>query len=70
MHELSVRFGRNVRCTRRALKHTQTFLAKRSGVQRQAICDIERGLRNPTLLTISLLAAGLEVEPAELLRDA
>jgi transcriptional regulator with XRE-family HTH domain len=48
---------------------SQDDLAERSSVDRSAISNYERGLREPNLRTIVRLARALGVEPAFLLRD-
>lgn len=45
------------------------MLVERSGLDRSFIAQIENGRRNPSLATIARLAAGLQVEIAELFRD-
>jgi transcriptional regulator with XRE-family HTH domain len=44
-------------------------LEERSGVSKDAISEIERGLRTPRISTVLSLAGGLGVDPQELLRD-
>jgi len=43
-------------------------LEELSGVSKTEINNIENGKANPTIATLQLLAAGLQVELAELLR--
>jgi transcriptional regulator with XRE-family HTH domain len=45
-------------------------LAERADLHRTYIADIERGARNPTLLTIKKLAKGLGISAADLLSEA
>lgn len=44
-------------------------LAQRSGVSKDAISEIERGLRMPRVSTVISLAKGLGVDPQELLGE-
>ncbi|MGN6373767.1 MAG: helix-turn-helix domain-containing protein [Solirubrobacteraceae bacterium] len=62
-------FGQTLRDTRRQAQVSQDDLAQRSGVDRSAISNYERGRREPNLRTIVKLARALDVEPASLLRD-
>jgi DNA-binding XRE family transcriptional regulator len=55
--------GRNLRRVRTAAGLTQTALAKRSGVDRSYVSDLEAGHRNPTALTLKRLAKVLGVTP-------
>ena len=59
--------GNNVRRRRVALAMTQEGLAARSGLSQQYISGLERGLRNPTVLTLFDLAVALECAPADLI---
>jgi len=49
---------------------SQEQLAERADLHRTYVADIERGARNPTLLTMKKLAKGLGVSSAELLSEA
>jgi predicted transcriptional regulator len=62
-------FGETLRRTRRGQKVSQDDLAQRSGVDRSAISNYERGRREPNLRTIVKLARALGVHPMTLLRD-
>jgi DNA-binding XRE family transcriptional regulator len=55
--------GRNLRRVRTAAGLTQTALAKRSGIDRSYVSDLEAGQRNPTAMTLQRLAAVLGVTP-------
>ena len=71
MHKLTVIkcFGASVQKLRAGLGITQEELAERAELHRTYIADIERGARNPTLLTIKKLAKGLEISAADLLSE-
>jgi len=55
-----------LRQLRRLREMTQAELAKRSGLTKAAVCDIERGRRGPSLKTAKALAAVFR-EPVETL---
>jgi transcriptional regulator with XRE-family HTH domain len=59
--------GRNVRAVRNECEITQEQLAERSGFSQQYISDLERGRRNPTIVTLYELAQALETTPIRLL---
>lgn len=58
--------GRNVARARRAKGLTQEQVADRSGFSQQYLSSLERGRRNPTIITIYELAQALGVEHVEL----
>lgn len=60
--------GRNVRRIRQEKGLTQERFAERSGFSQQYISDLERGRRNPTVVTVYELAQALGVSHLELLR--
>lgn len=53
--------GRNVRRVRKERGLTQEQLADRSGFNQQYISDLERGFRNPTVVSLFELAQALGV---------
>jgi len=55
--------GRNLRRVRTSAGLTQTALAKRSGMDRSYVSDLEAGQRNPTAVTLQRLAKVLGVTP-------
>lgn len=59
--------GRNVRRLRLARDLTQEQFAERSGFSQQYISDLERGRRNPTVVSLFELATALGAQPADLL---
>jgi len=61
--------GKNVKRTRLALRMTQEDLAAKSGLSQQYISDLERGLRNPTVVTLFELAVALACSPAHLISE-
>ena len=60
--------GRRVRALREARGWSQEQLGERIGLHRTYIGHIERGEVNPSLSNIVLVATGLEVDPAELVK--
>lgn len=60
--------GQNVRRIRSARQMTQEELAERSGFSQQYISDLERGRRNPTIVSLYELTQALGTVPTELLR--
>ena len=62
--------GRNLKRIRKERGWSQEELAFESGLHRTYISGIERGVRNPTLRTMSILASALDVKPSQLLKAA
>lgn len=58
--------GRKVRRIRLAHALTQEAFAAKSGFSQQYISDLERGLRNPTVVSLYELAQALGVNHLEL----
>jgi transcriptional regulator with XRE-family HTH domain len=59
--------GDNVRRVRGELGITQEQLAERSGFSQQYISDLERGRRNPTVVSLFELAQALGTTPVALI---
>jgi transcriptional regulator with XRE-family HTH domain len=59
--------GRNVRAARVERGMTQERFAELSGFSQQYISDLERGRRNPTIVSLHELAQALDVTPIQLL---
>ena len=60
--------GRNVRKARLKKGLTQEAFADISGFSQQYVSDLERGRRNPTVVTLYELARALGVSHLELVR--
>lgn len=60
--------GRNFTRLRREKGLTQEQVAERSGFSQQYISGLERGRRNPTVVTLFELAQALQVDFLELLK--
>ena len=59
--------GENVKRLRLARGLTQEQFAERSGFSQQYISDLERGRRNPTVVSLFELAQALGAEPRDLI---
>lgn len=67
-HEILRQVGANLRSLRRERDLTQQDVAERAKVSVNYVSEVERGLRNPSVLTLARIAkAGLGVELTELL---
>jgi transcriptional regulator with XRE-family HTH domain len=60
--------GRNVRRARERAKMTQEQFADKSGFSQQYISGLERGRRNPTVVTLYELAQALGISHVDLVR--
>lgn len=58
--------GDNCQRIRTERKLTQEQLSERSGLSQQYLSDLERGKRNPTIITIYEIASALGVSHVEL----
>ena len=61
------KFGKKLREARLKKKLSQGGVAKILGVHRPYISGLERGRRNPSLLTVQKIAKALNISPKELL---
>lgn len=64
----TAKFGERVRARRNALGKSQEQLADDCGLHWTFVGQVERGRRNISLHNILKLAAGLQFDPAELVR--
>lgn len=60
--------GRNFARLRKAQGFTQEDLEARSGFSQQYLSSLERGRRNPTVITLYELAQALGIDHVELIR--
>jgi|ERR1700722_12372140 CheY-like chemotaxis protein/DNA-binding XRE family transcriptional regulator len=67
--DIEKQFGTVVRKWRQKLSISQEDLAKRAGLHRTYICDVERGARNVSLKNVRKLADGLGVSILTLFAD-
>lgn len=68
--EVAKAVGLALRARRQALGLSQEALGYRVGLDRTYVSGVERGRRNPTLLVLSQLAAGLGVPLSQLFAEA
>ena len=61
--------GRNVRKYRLERGMTQEVFAERSGLGQNYLSDLERGKRNPTVVTLWEIAQALDVKPSSLIEE-
>ncbi|MBX8800707.1 helix-turn-helix domain-containing protein [Pseudochrobactrum asaccharolyticum] len=61
--------GDNFGRARKAKGLTQEQVAERSGFSQQYLSDLERGRRNPTVVSVYELAMALDVNYLELLKQ-
>ena len=66
--DMRVLVGQNVRKFRQKKGLTQEQFSELSGFTQQYISDLERGRRNPTVVTLYELASALGVSHMELVR--
>lgn len=59
---IQAQFGQRVKLLRLQCGLSQEAFADKCGLDRTYISGIERGVRNPTLEVISVIAVGLKVE--------
>ena len=57
----------NIRTIRESRGMTQADLARRSGVSKAMVCDVESGKKNPTIRLLGQIAQGLDCGISELL---
>ena len=68
--DMRVLVGQNVRKFRQKKGLTQEQFSELSGFTQQYISDLERGRRNPTVVTLYELASALGVSHMELVRPS
>lgn len=64
--DVTRRVAANVKRLRKAQKLTQEELAFRAGIDRSYISQIERGVKNPTIVMLDKVATGLALPLADL----
>jgi len=62
-----IQFGKKLREVRLKRKLSQGDIARILGVHRSYISGLERGRRNPSLLTVQKVAKALNVNPKDLI---
>ena len=68
--DVRLQVGLNFRRLRKERGLTQERVAELTGVSQQYISDLERGERNPTVLTLHELTGPLSAKPKDLLEEA
>ncbi|MFP1919313.1 helix-turn-helix domain-containing protein [Lonsdalea quercina] len=63
---ITVRFGQRVKTLRLQAGLSQEAFADKCGLDRTYISGIERGVRNPTLEVIGVIADGLDIKMKDL----
>lgn len=67
MSDIRTKFGKHLRGLREAKGWTQEELADKAGMHFTYIGQIERGLRNPSLINLERLAHALGINAGKLL---
>ncbi|MFA6446559.1 MAG: helix-turn-helix transcriptional regulator [Candidatus Paceibacterota bacterium] len=67
MSDIRIQFGKHLRQLREAKGWTQEELADKAGMHFTYIGQIERGLRNPSLINLERLAKALKIDAGKLL---
>ena len=67
---LRIDLGEAIRCQRSLLGISQDELARRAGLHRTYVSDLERGARNPSVGSIQKIARALQVPVAKLFEAA
>ena len=67
--DVRLQVGLNFRRLRKERGLTQERVAELTGVSQQYISDLERGERNPTVLTLHELTGPLDAKPADLFTE-
>ena len=60
--KIKVLFGQRVKKLRQQAGMSQETVADKCGLDRTYVSGIERGIRNPTLEVIEVIARGLDIE--------
>jgi transcriptional regulator with XRE-family HTH domain len=68
-NDIGSRFGHRIRSIRRERNITQLRMAIDFGIDRSFISDMERGLKQPSLFTVSVIADGFKIPIHELVKD-
>lgn len=61
--------GSNIRCIRKARGITQERLAEEAGISQAMLCQVEKGLKNPSLLVSAEMAKILGCRIEDFLKD-
>jgi transcriptional regulator with XRE-family HTH domain len=64
--DLLIGLGRRIQKLRKMRGWTQVELSERVGIDRSFLADVERGKRNVSILSLELIAKGLNVTLSQL----
>lgn len=67
MTDIRIQFGKHLRKLREEKGWTQEELADKAGMHFTYIGQIERGIRNPSLINLERLAKALKIDAGKLL---
>ncbi len=67
--DIGSRFGQRLRSLRQERSLTQSQMAKKFGIDRSFISDVERGRKSISLGLLEVVALGLKVSLSELFKD-
>ena len=68
-NDVSSRFGRRLKDLRQERELTQVSMARRFGIDRSFISDVERGRKSMSLPMLEVVALGLNLSLSDLLRN-
>jgi ribosome-binding protein aMBF1 (putative translation factor) len=68
-NDVSARFGRRLRRLRQDRQMTQSDMAKKFGIDRSYISDVERGRKSMTLPMLEVIALGMSITLSKLFED-
>ena len=63
-----IQLGKRIAYLRKQRKMSQFDLSLESSVNKNYICDLEKGRRNPTLMILNRIAIALEIDLATLFK--
>jgi len=66
MADISIKFGLVLKQQREKAGFSQEYIALQSGLDRSFVSMLERGKRQPSLLTICHLSKALSIKPSEM----
>ena len=68
MMNIYIQLGKRIAYLRKQRKMSQFDLSLESSVNKNYICDLEKGRRNPTLMILNRIAIALEIDLATLFK--
>jgi len=67
--DICKRFGARIKQLREARKMSQIALSEKVGIEQPHLSNLERGMKEPKLRVIEMLAIGLDVPLGKLFKD-